>query len=136
MESKFQYLLTGASKGIGKSVLDLLVKKKLPVIVLVRKSKDLLKYKNNKNIKIFNCDVTNKKNLVEVFAYIKKEKIKIKYLINNAGQRQRKKFVSISNEEIKHIFNINYFSLFNLTQMFVKYAEKKNIKLQLLIYLQ
>ncbi len=128
MKSEFQFLLTGASKGIGRSILDLLLKKKLPVIVLVRNPKDLLKYKNNKNIKIFKCDVTDKKTLDKIFSYIKKQKINIKYLINNAGLRQRKKFLKITNQDIKNVFDTNFFSLFNITQMFTKYVEKKKYK--------
>ena len=126
--SDYCFLLTGASKGIGKSVLDLLIKKNSKIIVLVRNSKTLSKYKNYKNLKIFQGDVTDKKILNKIFEFAKNKKINIKYLINNAGQRQRKKFLNITNKEIKKIFDVNYFSIFNLTQMFVKYAQKKNYK--------
>ena len=43
------FLLTGASKGIGKSTLDFLLKKKKKVIVLVRKKKYITQYINIKN---------------------------------------------------------------------------------------
>ena len=90
--SDYCFLLTGASKGIGKSVLDLLIKKNSKIIVLVRNSKTLSKYKNYKNLKIFQGDVTDKKILNKIFEFAKNKKINIKYLINNAGQRQRKNF--------------------------------------------
>ena len=124
--SDFCYLLTGASKGIGKAILDLLIKKNSKVIVLVRNSKTLSSYRNYKNLKIFQGDVRDKKVLKKIFLFAKNKKINIKYLINNAGERQRKKFLNITNKDIKLIFDVNFFSVFNLTQMFVKYLQKKN----------
>ena len=124
--SDFCYLLTGASKGIGKAVLDLLIKKNSKVIVLVRNSKTLSSYRNYKNLKIFQGDVRDKQILKKIFLFAKNKKINIKYLINNAGERQRKKFLNITNKDIKLIFDVNFFSVFSLTQMFVKYLQKKN----------
>ena len=126
MKNNYHYLLTGASKGIGRSFLELLVKKRQLVIVLVRNANELSFLKNNKNITIFEGDVTNDKTLINIFKYIKKKKIRVKYLINNAGQRQRKNFLKISKQDIKKIFEVNFFSIFNLTQKFVKYSHRKN----------
>ena len=47
---KEYYLLTGASKGIGKAFLELLIKNDCFVLVLVRNKKDMIQYKNNKRI--------------------------------------------------------------------------------------
>ena len=49
----------------------------------------------------------------------------VKYLINNAGQRQRKNFVKITKKNLKHIFDVNFFSIFGFTQKFVKYVNNK-----------
>ena len=47
-------------------------------------------------------------------------------MINNAGQRQRKSFLKISKKNIREIFDVNFFSIFNLTQKYVKYSKNKN----------
>lgn len=126
MKSKNNYfLLTGASKGIGKATLDLLLKKRENVIVLVRDKNELDYCKSEKNIKVFQCDVTNKKKINDIFEYVKKNHIQIKYLINNAGQRQRKNFLKITEKELKEIFEVNFFSIFNLSQKFAKHVSTK-----------
>ena len=119
------FLLTGASKGIGKATLDLLIKKKEKVIVIVRNKKEMDDYKKNHDIIIFQGDVCNNKTIKKIFQFINKNKLNIKYLINNAGQRQRKEFIKISDKEIKKIFEINFFSVFSLCQIFANYILKK-----------
>ena len=39
------YFITGASNGIGKALLELMIKENKKVIILVRKKKNILKYK-------------------------------------------------------------------------------------------
>ena len=74
MKNNYCYLITGASKGIGRSFLELLVKKKLFAIVLVRNAKEVSNFKNNSNIKIFQGDITDDKIIIKIFDYIKKKK--------------------------------------------------------------
>lgn len=126
MENNYYYLITGASKGIGRSFLELLAEKKLFAIVLVRNAKELSTYKKNQNIKIFQGDITDDKIVSKIFDYIKKKKINVRYLINNAGQRQRKSFLKISKKDIKKIFDVNFFSVFTITQKYLKYCKNKN----------
>ena len=57
-----------------------------------------------------------------------KEKQFITGLVNNAGERQRKKFNKISEKDIKNIFEVNFFSIFNLMQIFSNYLLKKKLK--------
>ncbi len=121
------FLLTGASKGIGKATLDFLLKKKEKVIVLVRNKKDIIEYIKNRDLVIFEGDVCNKKIVKKIFNFAGIKKLNIKYLINNAGQRQRKNFLKISEKDIKKIFEVNFFSVFNLCQNFAHHnLRKKN----------
>lgn len=119
------FLLTGASKGIGKATLDFLLKKKEKVIVLVRNKKDIIEYIKNRDLVIFEGDVCNKKIIKRIFNFADTKKLNIKYLINNAGQRQRKNFLKISEKDIKNIFEVNFFSVFNLCQNFAQHNLKK-----------
>ncbi len=119
------FFLTGASKGIGRSFLDLLIKHQCFVIILVKNKKEMTEYFDNKKIIIFEGDVCDDKIITRIFSYVIKNKIDIKYLINNAGQRQRKNFLEIQDRDIRNIFDVNFFSVFRLTQEFVRYVKKK-----------
>ena len=50
----------------------------------------------------------------------KKRKHLFNCLINNAGIRQRKKFIKISNNELNEVFENNFFSVYKLIQKFSK----------------
>lgn len=45
--------------------------------------------------------------------------------VNNAGQRQRKKFHNISQKNLKKLFDTNFFSIFENMQLYSKYLIKK-----------
>ena len=69
---KEYYFITGASKGIGKAFLELLIKNGCFVLVLVRNKKDMMQYKNNKNVIIFEGDICNNNIIKKVFDYVDK----------------------------------------------------------------
>lgn len=127
-ENNNYFLITGASKGIGKSCLELLLKNNCKVIAIARNKKNLTKLIKNKNIILFEGDVTDNKLIKKIFTFIKKKKLNLKYLINNAGQRQRKQFLKIKDRDIRKIFDVNYFSVFNITQQFVNHVKTKEYR--------
>lgn len=124
-------LLTGAGKGIGREILESSIKKGAYVYAVTRSKnindfKNLEKYKNN--FKIFFFDVRNTKNFKRIFSKSIKDNRIINCLINNAGIRQRKNFLKISRVDLKKVFDINYFSIFFLNQMFVEYLLKNKTR--------
>jgi NADP-dependent 3-hydroxy acid dehydrogenase YdfG len=68
-------LLTGAGKGIGKQILDLLIKEKLIVYAVTRNKKDFVRVKKNRNVNLFYGDVRNQKTIDEIFLRAKKKNI-------------------------------------------------------------
>ena len=89
-------LITGGGKGIGYSTILELLKEGAFVYTIVRSKKDLKKFKNFKNLKVFIGDVNNIKLIDKIFNLsIKQSKI-INGIVNNAGIRQRIKFNKIS----------------------------------------
>lgn len=115
--------VTGAGKGIGKAIVDLSLQKKNFIIALVRNRKDF-KFNKNKNLKVFYGDVTKLKDIDKIFSYCLKNHIYIKYLINNAGQRQRKSFLKIKKNDLQKIFQVNFFSIFFIIQKYILYLDK------------
>ena len=113
-------LITGVGKGIGREILDKLLKEKNIIYAVTRSIKDIKKIKKRKNFFIIHGDITKKEIVHKIFNLAKKNKHVINCLINNAGIRQRKSFNLLSENEIKLIFENNYFSVFNLTKEFVK----------------
>ncbi len=113
-------LLTGAGKGIGKEILNLLIKEKVIVYAITRNKKDFKWIKKNKYVFLFEGDVTDQKLIDEIFDYSKKRKHLFNCLINNAGMRQRKQFLKITNNELNEVFENNFFSVYKLIQKFSK----------------
>ena len=121
-------LLTGAGKGIGKEILKLLIKEKITVYAITRKKKDFENLKKNKEVYLFEGDITNQKVIGQIFSKAKKNRHTFNCLINNAGIRQRKKFSKISNKDLQEVFENNFFSIFKISQKFSdQFNEKKNM---------
>jgi NAD(P)-dependent dehydrogenase (short-subunit alcohol dehydrogenase family) len=75
-------LITGASKGIGFALGELLLKEEYYVIGTSRNGISNL---NNKNFKSILLEITDEKSSESLFEYLVSEKIKIDIIINNAG---------------------------------------------------
>jgi NAD(P)-dependent dehydrogenase (short-subunit alcohol dehydrogenase family) len=57
----------------------------------------------------------------------KKNSRPINCLINNAGLRFRKKFLKVNKLEIQKIFDVNFFSIFLIMQIFSKFVIKNKL---------
>ena len=121
-------LVTGGGKGIGKSIVDGLLKEGAYVYTIIKSKKDNKSFKKNINLKIYNGTVENEKLVKIIFKDSKKEKKIITGLVNNAGIRLRKDFSKISKKELSNIFNINFFAIFRIMQLFSDYLNGKKQK--------
>jgi NAD(P)-dependent dehydrogenase (short-subunit alcohol dehydrogenase family) len=114
-------LVTGGGKGIGKSTIDSLLNEGAYVYAIIKSKKDNESFKKSNNLKIYNGKVENEKLVKKIFLDAKKDKKIITGIVNNAGVRLRKDFNKISKKELSHIFNINFFSIFRIMQLFSEY---------------
>jgi len=129
MNNKSQNILvTGAGKGIGNSTVNFLVDKGYFVYALVKDKKDNKKFKSNRNLKIINGNVNNLSLIKKIFAESNKKKRFITGLVNNAGIRQRKNFLKVNKKDLMNVFNTNFFSIFNLIQIFSKNCIQKRLE--------
>lgn len=115
-------LVTGASRGIGRSIAYTLAKEGYIVIANFNKSIEMAKSlkeiadKENLNIDIFKADVSKRNEVKEMINYILKKYHKIDVLINNAGIDQEKLFQDITDDDWNNIINVNLYSVFCTTQ--------------------
>lgn len=123
-------LITGAGKGIGYECVKTFIREGAFVFALIKSKKDIAKFKDfsNKNYHLTVGNVTDQKYLKKIFLESKKTKKLINGIVNNAGLRFRKKFLKIKKKEIYNIFNVNYFSIFETIQNFIKYFPSKKNK--------
>ena len=84
-------LITGASSGIGEQTAYLLAKKKHNLLLIARRVDRLKKVQAQclklgaKKVEIMACDLTSQKSVLNLSSKIRKSKIDIQILINNAG---------------------------------------------------
>lgn len=110
-------LLTGASSGIGKCILEnLLLNKGYKIICLVRNTKAI--NIENKNIEVLKCNLTKIDEIKKVKKYIQGKYKYIDILINNAGYGEFGDIKNKSNEQIEEQFKINFFAHANMIREF------------------
>ena len=127
-------LITGIGKGIGKDIFLKAMKEGAYVVGITRSKIDIKKIlKETKgNYKIFYGNLSNYTTIDKVFKFLLTNKIKLTGLVNNAGIRQRKKFLDITEKDLNNIIKTNLISPFLITQKFYNNCDKKKIA-QLLI---
>jgi NAD(P)-dependent dehydrogenase (short-subunit alcohol dehydrogenase family) len=121
-------LITGAGKGIGENTVKLFLSKGYFVYALIKDKRDNKKFRNLKNISIINGNVKNIKLIKKIILNSNKNNRIITCLVNNAGIRHRKKFLDIKKNDLENVFQTNFFSIFNVMQLFSKNLIKKKLK--------
>lgn len=110
-------LVTGGTKGIGLAIVKEFLDLGAEVLVVARDTKNIEgKLKNSSNLFTMEGDVTDgvfRENLVQK---IRANWGKLDLLVNNVGTNIRKKFSEISEEEYRKLFEINLFSLTEITR--------------------
>ena len=120
--------ISGVGKGIGKSLLEYFVEKNIFVFGITRTKKDVIKFKNIKNCEVLLGDVRDTSQIKKIFDSSLKKNFHIKGIVNNAGIRQRSKIQKITRKQIQDIFDINFFSVFEIMKIFLNYSIKNKIK--------
>ncbi|WP_267406090.1 MULTISPECIES: SDR family NAD(P)-dependent oxidoreductase [unclassified Chryseobacterium] len=127
-------LITGANRSIGLEIVKQLSKKGLFVYL---GSRDLAKGEsvvNNltkegfENIKAIEIDVTKEESILSAKNNIEKEQGKLDILINNAGILGEVPQNSLDTkiEDIKEVFETNFFGTINVTQIFLELLKKSD----------
>ena len=125
-------VVSWASGDIGKKILEKFSNEGSNIYALVRNIEDKefieftenLKKKNNNKISIIHLDLEKEETIKSSFDLIKKDNTSIDILVNNAGTVTNSLFQMTSLKSLRNIFEINFFSQFLLTQIYLKLLNK------------
>ena len=114
-------LITGASSGIGKETALTFARNGANLILISRNeeklkklSKDLEKF--NVLVDYYAIDITNAELLKNLFSQLKKSKVIIDIVINNAGIMEDSVLQMVKTESIKRTFDTNVFALIDVSK--------------------
>jgi short-subunit dehydrogenase len=122
-------IVTGASKGIGFEIVKLFLNNPNYSIIAISRNIDsltkLVNVNNTTNLIPFRADITNTKQQKKIVDVIKKIKLPVSILINNAGQIVNKPFEKITEKELESVYATNVFAPFKLIQLLLPFMGKK-----------
>jgi len=106
-------LVTGGTKGIGLAITNEFLMLGAEVIAVARNTSTLSKLEK---LHLLEGDLTDPLFRKHIIDFITKKWNKLDVLVNNVGTNVRKKFIDYSEEEYRKLFEINLFSLVDITQ--------------------
>ena len=110
-------LVTGATRGIGKSIAQFLSEDN-EIFAVGRQEKLLECYKHS-----ISCDLSKESELIKLGQYIRENKIDI--LINNAGEYVYSQIENVKQKQINHIIKVNLEAPLYLISVAVPYMKSK-----------
>ncbi len=118
-------LITGATSGIGRSLVEIHAKNNKDLVIVARNKEELLAVKKELEEKyhidvfIIQKDLAVKNSAKEIYDEIKSQGIEIFYLVNNAGFGLGGYFYNQNEETINDMIAVNISALTNLTRLFI-----------------
>lgn len=124
--NKKTVLVIGASRGIGKAIVDLLSKDKDTLIIALARNLDALHthFGSLENVKIARLDLESKSIKTDLSAILE-DTSQIDFMINNAGKLVNKPFLELSNADFDACYQINAIGVMKAVQATVLKMEDK-----------
>jgi Tropinone reductase 1 len=111
-------LVTGGTKGIGKATAQELLDLGAEVLVVARDTKVLEgKLKHSARLFVMSGDITKPDFRQSLIHKMEENWGKLDILVNNVGSNVRKKFTEYTEEEYRQLFELNLFSMTELTRL-------------------
>ncbi|WP_069659462.1 SDR family NAD(P)-dependent oxidoreductase [Arcticibacter eurypsychrophilus] len=114
-------LITGASKGIGKSIAYILASRKYNLLLVARSEDDLLAIKNDLVIKfdigveILTLDLSDPASALQVKEWVDRNSYPVSILVNNAGYGLWGEFEHLSKDQQLNMLQLNITTVVELT---------------------
>ena len=116
--TKKNIFISGASRGIGKSMAEHFAKSNFNV---VGTSRNNFRFDNDlENLFPIKLDVTSRNDVKDCFDELKSKNLLPDILINNAGITADQLFLRMSDDDWDNVINTNLTGTFNLTKIFLK----------------
>ena len=119
--------ISGSNRGIGKAMVYAFVKAGYNVVAHSRKKDEVLEKEyvsiaeeNNVMIRFVYFDMLDLNAMKEQISKLRKEKIEVDTLVNNAGVAHGGLFQMTSINTIRDVFDVNFFSHLELTQTLLR----------------
>ena len=115
-------LITGASKGIGKSIAEQLAARGFDLLLIARSADHVAKeisQLTNKNCQWLALDLAEDQAAESVFEYCNKNQLVVSVLVNNAGYGLSGSFEKYSVQEHTDMLRVNIITLTQLTRLFL-----------------
>ena len=120
-------IVTGSSRGIGKSIAKKLFHHGCKVVILSRKIDELNKVKeqiNSDNIICYACDTTNQSEFKEIVQEVYDKWGSIDILINNAGITRDKLLLRLNEDDWDRVINVNLKGYYNTIKIVSRFMLK------------
>ncbi|NPA57899.1 MAG: SDR family oxidoreductase [Aquificae bacterium] len=112
-------LITGASKGLGKALAEKFKKEGFTVLGVSRTPvQDLLDFH-------IQADLSREEEVEKVYKTVEENRFKIDVLINNAGIGLYESWEKTDMEQLKRLFEINFFTPVRLTKLFLPHLKER-----------
>ena len=130
--NKKRILLTGASSGIGAVLASLLAQEGADLVLLARRKERLQgiadqirqQFGNDRNVVLVDGDITDSEVRQRAVQSAVEQLGGLDILINNAGVGAMARIADSTQETLRRIFEVNFFALFELTQLALPHLQK------------
>ena len=117
-------LITGASRGIGKSIAYYFARKGFNVVGTARSEFKFMDADFKGTFTPLKLDVTDRDSIKDAFSLLKEKELLTDILVNNAGITADQTFLRMKDDDWDNVLNINLTGTFNITKMFIKQMVK------------
>ena len=128
MEEKLTIVVVGASRGIGKEIVNRLASNSSYTILALSRNLDRMEdnFSTFKNVKCFSFDLS-KNDVIEQASHIFNSFKSIDILINNAGKLINKPFVELTSSDLSECYQVNAIGVMQTVQAALPKMEQAHI---------
>lgn len=117
-------IITGASRGIGFELIQQFLQQSATVFCLTRNTEPLKPFANP-NLHVYATDLASVESMNAALGLIREKVKHIDIIIHNAGSLVNKPYDSISYTELEHVYKVNVFAPYYVTQQLLPLLGKE-----------